>query len=84
MPSVRVISNSQLWHGFSSRCRKPFLHARPGQVYHAMGIPEIWVVDPETRVFSRFEDGQLIRRTDFFVPSKNISFPVSQIEAMLD
>jgi Uma2 family endonuclease len=52
--------------------------------YHAMGIPEIWVVDPETRVFSRFEDGQLIRRTDFAVPSKSISFAVGQIEAMLD
>ena len=52
--------------------------------YHAMGIAEISVVDPETRVFSRFEDGQLVRRTEFFVPSKSISFPVSQIEAMLD
>ena len=52
--------------------------------YHAMGIPEIWVVDPEARIFSRFEDGQLMRRTDFALASKNISFPVSQIEAMLD
>jgi Uma2 family endonuclease len=52
--------------------------------YQAMGIPEIWVVDPETRVFSRFEDGQLVRRTDFAVASKSISFPVSQIGTVLD
>jgi Uma2 family endonuclease len=52
--------------------------------FRAMGISEIWVVDPETRTFSHFEDGQLIRRTNFSVPSKSISFPVSQIEAMLD
>ncbi len=52
--------------------------------HHTMGIPEIWVVDPETRTFPRFEDGQLIRRTDFVFPSKSIAFPVSQIEAMVD
>jgi Uma2 family endonuclease len=52
--------------------------------YQAMGIPEIWVVDPETRVFSRFEDGQLLRRTEFVVPGRSISFAVSEIEAMLD
>ncbi len=52
--------------------------------YHRMGIPEIWVVDPETRVFSRFEDGQLIRRKDFAIPGRGISFAVSQIEAVLD
>jgi hypothetical protein len=49
-----------------------------------MGIPEIWVVDPETRAFSRFEDGQLIRRTEFLVPSRGIAFPVSQIESAIE
>jgi Uma2 family endonuclease len=52
--------------------------------YQAMGIPEIWVVDPESRVFSRFEDGQLMRQTEFALPRKSISFEVSQIEAILD
>ena len=52
--------------------------------YHAMGIPEIWVVDPETQIFFRFEDGQLMRKKDFTFASKNISFPLIQIEAMLD
>jgi Uma2 family endonuclease len=52
--------------------------------YRAMGIPEIWVVDPETRVFSRFEDGQLIRRSEFTALSKGISFSVNEIEALLD
>ncbi|MGB8480695.1 MAG: Uma2 family endonuclease [Acidobacteriaceae bacterium] len=52
--------------------------------YHAMGIPEIWVVDPETKVFSRFEDGQLIRRDRFSFSSKEIDFATSQIEELLD
>ncbi len=52
--------------------------------YHAMGIPEIWVVDPETKVFSRFEDGQLVRRNNFSFPSKGIDFVTSQIEDLLD
>lgn len=52
--------------------------------YHAMGIPEIWVVDPETKVFSRFEDGQLVRRNNFSFPSKGIDFATSQIEDLLD
>jgi Uma2 family endonuclease len=52
--------------------------------YQTMGIPEIWVIDPETRAFSRFEDGQLIRRTEFSVPSRGIAFPVSRIESGLE
>jgi Uma2 family endonuclease len=52
--------------------------------YQTMGIPEIWVVDPETRAFSRFEDVQLIRRTEFSVPSRGIAFPVSRIESGLE
>ena len=52
--------------------------------YHAMGIPEIWVVDPETKIFSRFEDGQLVRRDRFSFSSKGIDFATSQIEALLD
>lgn len=52
--------------------------------YHAMGIPEIWVVDPDTKIFSRFEDGQLIRRDRFSLSSKGIDFATNQIEALLD
>ena len=52
--------------------------------YCAMGIPEIWVADPETRIFSRFEDGQLVRRDSFSFPSKGIAFATRQVEDLLD
>lgn len=52
--------------------------------YAAMGIPEIWVVDPETKVFSRFEDGQLVRRDRFSLAAKGIEFATRQIEELLD
>ena len=50
--------------------------------YQKMGIPEVWVVDPETREWSRFEDGQLVRRTEF--QRGVMSFPLSAIEAEID
>lgn len=52
--------------------------------YQSMGIPDIWVVDPETHVFSRFEEGQLVRRAEFSAPGNGISFALSQIEALLN
>ncbi len=52
--------------------------------YHAMGIPEIWVVNPETKIFLRFEDGQLMRRDRFSFSSKGIDFAMVQIEEILD
>lgn len=52
--------------------------------YRAMGIPEIWVVDPETKVFSRFDDGQLVRRDKFSFSSKGIDFATNRIEEVLD
>lgn len=52
--------------------------------YCAMGIPEIWIVNPETKIFSRFEDGQLVRRDRFTFPPKGIAFATSQIEELLD
>lgn len=52
--------------------------------YATMGIPEIWVVDPETKIFSRFEDGQLIRRDKFSYAPKGILFATSRIGEFLD
>ncbi len=49
--------------------------------YAAMGIREIWVVDPaadpEAGTFSRFEDGQLVRRERLTVSDRGIGFHVS-------
>lgn len=47
--------------------------------YEQMGIPAIWVVDPETGVFERFEKGQLARRNEFSLPEKGIEFQVQEI-----
>ena len=33
--------------------------------YARMGIPQIWVVDPDTGVFERCQDGCLTPATDF-------------------
>ena len=52
--------------------------------YAAMGIAEIWVVDPETKALSRFEEGQLLRRTVFEHAGKGIRFEVREIEQFLD
>lgn len=45
-----------------------------------MGIPEIGVVDPETKILSRFEDGQLVRRDQFNFAPKGIVFATNRIE----
>ena len=52
--------------------------------YQSMGIPDIWVVDPETHIFSRFDEVQLVRRAEFSAPGKGMSFALSQIEALLN
>lgn len=52
--------------------------------YDAMGIPEIWVVDPETRTFSRYSDGALLRRSEFSFNSKRMAFSTKEIESLLD
>ena len=51
--------------------------------YAAMGIPQIWVVDPEDGSFSRYEDKQLVRREGFDEPERGISFAVSEIAKLL-
>ncbi len=33
--------------------------------YERMGIPAVWITDPETGVSLRFEDSQLVRREQF-------------------
>ncbi len=47
--------------------------------YARMGILEIWVVDPEGGSFTRFKDGQLLRRERFEVKERGIDFPVQEI-----
>jgi Uma2 family endonuclease len=51
--------------------------------YAAMGIPQIWVVDPEDGSFSRYEEKQLIRRERFDEPGRGISFALDEIRKLL-
>ncbi|HEY0797256.1 MAG TPA: Uma2 family endonuclease [Acidisarcina sp.] len=51
--------------------------------YAGMGIPEIWVIDPETGLFSRFEEDQLMRRTHFHHAGMGIEFPMAEITVLV-
>lgn len=51
--------------------------------YRTMGIPHIWVIDPEDGSFSRYEDSQLNRRELFSDPSRGINFDMSVIKGLL-
>jgi Uma2 family endonuclease len=52
--------------------------------YAAMGIPQIWVVDPENGAFRRYREGELRREEHFEVPGKGISFPIREIASLVD
>ena len=51
--------------------------------YAAMGIGEIWVIDPKAGTFSRFEDGQLFWRDRFTVSERGIDFHVSEVAKLV-
>ncbi len=51
--------------------------------YAQMGIPAIWVVDPETGVFEQFEDGGLHRRQEFSLPERGIEFRFEEIARLV-
>jgi Uma2 family endonuclease len=52
--------------------------------YRLMGIPEIWVIDPEDGACSRYEAGQLVRSERFSLPSRGIAFDFQEIRALLE
>ncbi len=47
--------------------------------FAAMGVPEIWLIDPATGSFDRFEGGQLARREQFSLAGTEVTFAVSEI-----
>jgi Uma2 family endonuclease len=51
--------------------------------YAAMGIPQIWVVDPEDGSVSRYENKQLLNRDSFDEAGRGISFAVTEIAKLL-
>jgi len=51
--------------------------------YATMGIPQIWVIDPEDCSFSRYENKQLVTRDRFDEAERGISFEVGEIAKLL-
>jgi len=52
--------------------------------FEAMGILEVWLLDPETKIFSRFANGVLTEATHYGSPGDRIHFKLSEIETYLD
>jgi hypothetical protein len=48
-----------------------------------MGIPHIWVIDPEDSSFSRYEDSQLNRRETFSDPRTGDHIAMNSIKGLL-
>jgi Uma2 family endonuclease len=54
------------------------------QDYRNMGIPEIWVIDPQDSTFYRYQDLQLQRNDSFSLAEKGIAFDMNQLKDLLD
>jgi Uma2 family endonuclease len=52
--------------------------------YRVMGIPEIWVIDPQDATYYRYEDRQLLRRGSFSHSNRGIAFDMNRIKDQLD
>ncbi len=52
--------------------------------FAAMGIGQIWVVDPETAKFYRYAGGGLAEATQFGEPGERVRFAVAEIQGFLD
>ncbi len=52
--------------------------------YRAMGIPEIWVIDPQDSTFYRYEELQFLRNDSFSHAEKGIVFDMNQLKNLLD
>jgi Uma2 family endonuclease len=52
--------------------------------YWLMGVPEIWVIDPQDATYYRYESSQLLRKDTFVHAGHGISFPMDRIKELLD
>jgi Uma2 family endonuclease len=52
--------------------------------YEAMGIPQIWLIDPETNSCYLFTEGKLIPATHYGSPDHRMYFALSEVEPFLD
>ena len=51
--------------------------------YDRMGISAIWVVDPNTGVFERYVDSQLVRHSEITLASRGVSFSIEEIARLV-
>lgn len=51
--------------------------------FAAMGVREIWLVDPESGIFERFENDELVRREQFVLTERGIEFAVQEIARLV-
>jgi len=47
--------------------------------YEQMGIPQIWVIDPDDPVWQRFSNGRLADANSFSLPEMGIQFEIQEI-----
>jgi Uma2 family endonuclease len=52
--------------------------------YRTMGIPEIWVIDPQDGAYYRYEERQLLRNDSFSHAAHGIFFEMNRIKDQLD
>jgi Uma2 family endonuclease len=52
--------------------------------YRAMGIPEIWIIDPQDDTFYRYANLQFERNDSFSHAEKGIVFDMNQLKSLLD
>ena len=52
--------------------------------YRNMGIPEIWVIDPQDSSFYRYEERQFTRKDTFSCAEKGIAFDMNEMKQLLD
>jgi Uma2 family endonuclease len=52
--------------------------------YRTMGIPEIWVIDPQDGTYYRYEERQLLRRDSFAYTARGIVFDMDRIKDQLN
>jgi hypothetical protein len=49
-----------------------------------MGIPQIWVIDPQDGAFLKYDERQLLGSELFSLPARGIVFAMNEIKDLLD
>jgi len=52
--------------------------------YSTMGIPEVWVIDPQDATYYRYQERQFLRKASFHHAAKGIVFDMNRIKEQLD